>query len=157
MIFADDSQGDGCPLRSSGYDYAHQCDYLVIWERVVTAFREICDAYPDLKVSLEFKPTDENTRFFAVPSTGAAILLVEEINRENMGLTLDIGHCLMAGENPAQSAAMVGSRGKLFGVQLNDGYQRLGAEVSNPPPHSFLPSVLPFVPRPPTSVVASRE
>ncbi len=33
-----------------------------------------------------------------------------------------------AGENPAQSAALAGSRGMLFGVQLNDGYQRLGAE-----------------------------
>merc|ERR1712196_316963 len=41
---------------------------------------------------------------------------------------LDFGHCLAAGENPAQSAAMVGAAGKLFGVQLNDGYQRLGAE-----------------------------
>ena len=35
---------------------------------------------------------------------------------------------LMAGENPAQSVALVGSAGKLFGVQLNDGYQRIGAE-----------------------------
>ena len=45
-----------------------------------------------------------------------------------MGLTIDFGHCLAAGENPAQSAAMVGSRGKLYGIQLNDGYTRLGAE-----------------------------
>ena len=103
-----------------------------------------------------------------------------EVNRKNFGLTLDFGHCLAAGENPAQSAAMaargagverrgsvdgveswirsvsatpllpgvreclsnpaitifsrsaspreVGAAGKLFGVQLNDGYQRLGAE-----------------------------
>jgi len=34
----------------------------------------------------------------------------------------------MAGENPAQSAAMVGARGKLFGMQLNDGHSRLAAE-----------------------------
>mmetsp|Transcript_3853 Transcript_3853/g.11387 ORF Transcript_3853/g.11387 Transcript_3853/m.11387 type:complete len:187 (-) Transcript_3853:134-694(-) len=99
-----------------------------MWQRVVDAFREVCDAYPHIKVSLEFKPTDENTRFFAVPSTGAALLLVEEIDRPNMGLTIDFGHCLAAGENPAQSAALVGSRGKLFGIQLNDGYTRLGAE-----------------------------
>ncbi|KAJ1491714.1 xylose isomerase-like protein, partial [Baffinella frigidus] len=63
-----------------------------------------------------------------VPSTGAAVVLVKDINRPNMGLTLDFGHCLAAGENPAQSAALAGSRGMLFGVQLNDGYQRLGAE-----------------------------
>ena len=111
-----------------GYDYHHQVAYDVLWERVVSAFRQVCDALPDVRVSLEFKPTDENTRFFAVPSTGAALLLAHEIDRPNFGLTLDIGHMLMAGENPAQSVALVGRAGKLFGVQLNDGHSKLGAE-----------------------------
>ena len=76
-----------------------------IWDRTVAGFQEVCDAFPDLKVSLEYKPTDENTRFFAVPSTGASLWLLRDVNRPNMGLTLDIGHCLMAGENPAQVRA----------------------------------------------------
>ena len=111
-----------------GYDYPFQLDYLDGWTRMIDAFRQVCDAHPDVKVSLEFKPTDENTRFFAVPSTGAALLLAREIDRPNFGLTLDIGHMLMAGENPAQSVALVGRAGKLFGVQLNDGHSKLGAE-----------------------------
>jgi sugar phosphate isomerase/epimerase len=41
-----------------------------------------------------------------------------------MGLTLDVGHMLVAGENPAQSVAMVGRARRLFGVQLNDGHGR---------------------------------
>lgn len=45
-----------------------------------------------------------------------------------MGLTLDTGHLIMAGENPAHSVAMVGAAGRLFGMQLSDGHQRLGAE-----------------------------
>jgi sugar phosphate isomerase/epimerase len=81
-----------------------------------------------VKVSLEFKPTDASTRFSIVPSTGAALLLVHEVNRPNFGLTLDLGHLLMAGENPAQSVAMVGQAGKLFGLQLNDAHVKLGAE-----------------------------
>lgn len=109
-----------------GYDYSFQVNYQDKWDQLVKAFQECCDDYPDIKWSLEFKPTDENTRFFTVPSTGAALLLVKEINRPNMGLTLDVGHMLMAGENPGQSIAMVGD--KLFGVQLNDGYTRLAAE-----------------------------
>lgn len=44
-------------------------------------------------------------------------------------LTLDVGHLLMAGENPAQAAAMVGAAGKLYGLQLNDAHVKLGAEV----------------------------
>lgn len=109
-----------------GYDYSFQVNYNEKWSQIVDAFRECCDEYPDIKFSLEYKPTDENTRFFCVPSTGAAVLLVNEIDRPNMGLTLDMGHMLMSGENPAQSIAMAGS--KLFGVQLNDGYTRLAAE-----------------------------
>lgn len=109
-----------------GYDYQFQVDYDEKWSQLVEAFRECCDAFPDVKFSLEYKPTDENTRFFTVPSTGAALLLVKEIDRPNMGLTLDVGHMLMAGENPGQSLAMAGK--KLFGIQLNDGYTRLAAE-----------------------------
>mmetsp|Transcript_21652 Transcript_21652/g.36797 ORF Transcript_21652/g.36797 Transcript_21652/m.36797 type:complete len:766 (-) Transcript_21652:1379-3676(-) len=109
-----------------GYDYPFQVDYKDKWNQIVEAFQECCDAYPDIKWSLEFKPTDENTRFFTVPSTGAAMLLLKDIDRDNMGLTLDMGHMLMAGENPGQSIAMVGD--KLFGIQLNDGYTRLAAE-----------------------------
>lgn len=100
----------------------------MLWDREIDAYRRVCDALPDIKVSLEYKPTDENTRFFAVPSTGAALLLALQVQRPNMGLTLDVGHCLAAGENPAQSVALVGRAGKLFGIQLNDGYTRLGAE-----------------------------
>ena len=123
-----------------GYDYPLQVDYDKLWDQIKNAFQEVCDSFPSVKVSLEFKPTDENTRFFTVPSTAAAILLLKEVNRENFGLTLDFGHCLMAGENPAQSIAMVQkcsksnsssggkSPSKLFGLQLGDGYGRLGAE-----------------------------
>lgn len=113
-------------MKDDGYDYPFQVDYNEKWDQIVTAFQECCDEYPDIKWSLEYKPTDENTRFFTVPSTGAAMLLLKDIDRPNMGLTLDVGHMLMSGENPAQSIAMVGE--KLFGIQLNDGYTRLAAE-----------------------------
>jgi hypothetical protein len=49
------------------------------WNIYEQKTHQVCDAFPDIKVSLEFKPTDENTRFFIVPSTGAALLLVNEV------------------------------------------------------------------------------
>ena len=109
-----------------GYDYPFQCDYDTKWRELVDAFRECCDTFPDVRFSVEYKPTDENTRFFTIPSTGAALLMAQHVDRPNFGLTLDVGHMLMSGENPGQSIAMVGK--KLFGVQLNDGYTRLAAE-----------------------------
>ena len=49
---------------------------------------------------------DASARFAVVPSTGAALLLVRDVNRhERFGLTLDVGHLMAAGENPAASAA----------------------------------------------------
>ena len=115
-----------------GYDYPLQADYDTMWKDVVTAFQRVCDRHKQVRISLEYKPTDENTRFFAVPSTGAAVLLERQVQRKNFGLTLDFGHCLMAGENPAQAVSMVAqgcsAPGKLFGVQLGDGHSRLGAE-----------------------------
>lgn len=111
-----------------GYDYPFQVDYTTKWQELVDSFRECCDAFPDIKFSIEYKPTDENTRFFTVPSTGAALLLAAEVDRPNFGLTLDVGHMLMSGENPGQSIAMATRAGKLFGIQLNDGFTRLAAE-----------------------------
>jgi xylose isomerase len=110
-----------------GYDYSLQADYEVMWNHCKEAFRTVCDSFPDLKVSLEPKPT-EPRRFFIHNTTGTAMLMVRDIDRENMGLTLDFGHCLMATENPGQSAALAGQEGRLFGVQLNDGFVKPGSE-----------------------------
>jgi len=112
---------------TDGYDYPGQLDYEAAWERSVSGFRAVCDALPQLRVGYEYKPTDESSRFSVVPSAGAARLLVEEVGRTNAGVFLDVGHALMAGENPAQSAALVGLD-RLVGVHLNDGHSRLGAE-----------------------------
>jgi hypothetical protein len=81
-----------------------------------------------VRVSLEFKPTDESTRWSIVPSAAAALLLAQEVDRPSFGLTLDVGHMLLAGESPAQSVALVGGAGKLFGMHLNDAHVKLGAE-----------------------------
>ena len=110
-----------------GYGYPLQVNYSELWQYVVQGFREVCDFFPELRVSLEPKPT-EPRRYFIQNTTGAGLLMVLEVDRENMGLTLDFGHCLMAGENPAQSVALVGKQKKLWGMQLNDGFVRPGCE-----------------------------
>lgn len=82
-------------------------------------------------LSLEFKPTDPATRFSIVPNTASALLLAQEVGGM-FGLTLDVGHMLLAGENPAQSIAMVARAGMLKGLHLNDAHTRLGAEDGLP-------------------------
>ncbi len=99
------------------------------WARSVAAFASLADGCgPAIRVSLEWKPSDPASRFSVVPSTGAALLLAAQVGRHNFGLTLDVGHLLLGGENPAQSIALAAREGRLFGVQLSDAHVRLGAE-----------------------------
>ena len=37
-----------------GYDYALQVNYDSLWDNVVMAFQEICDAYPKVKVCYRY-------------------------------------------------------------------------------------------------------
>jgi hypothetical protein len=60
-----------------GYNYHFQMDYPLAWARAVESYRAVCDACPDIKVSLEFKPTDEAARFSITGSTGEALLMAQ--------------------------------------------------------------------------------
>ncbi|RAM12037.1 sugar phosphate isomerase/epimerase, partial [Listeria ivanovii] len=85
------------------------------------AFIEIADYAPDLKISIEYKPFQPRAYAF-IDSMGLTGMMLNEINRDNVGVTLDYCHMLMKHENPAFGAEIFGSRGKLYGVHLNDGY-----------------------------------
>jgi sugar phosphate isomerase/epimerase len=114
-----------------GYNYNLQVNFSSTWRRSVDALREAIDR-PECRrtrISYEFKPTDASSRFAVVPSTAAALALVREVNRPGrFGLTLDFGHLLAAGENPAQSAAAAAEAGALFGFHIGDAHSKLGAE-----------------------------
>lgn len=108
-------------LGYDGFDYSFQIDYEKIWNQIKNAFIDIADYAPDLKISIEYKPFQSRAYAF-VDSLGIAMSMVNECNRENLGITLDYCHMLMKHENPAYGASILGSRNKLFGVHLNDGY-----------------------------------
>ena len=98
--------------RYDGYDYNLQADYEDAWNDMVQSYKTVTssDECARLKVSVEFKPTDEKSRFSFIPTTAAAILLADAVGARNFGLTLDFGHLLAAGENPAHSVSMTASR-----------------------------------------------
>jgi len=108
-------------LGFDGFDYAFQINYEKVWNQIKLALIEIADYNPNIKISLEYKPYEERSYAF-LDSIGLTTLMMTDVNRENLGVTLDYCHMLMKHENPAFSASIVGSRGRLFGVHLNDGY-----------------------------------
>lgn len=108
-------------LGFDGFDYSFQINYKKVWDQLVLAFQEICDYAPDLKISIEYKPFQPRAYSF-IEGMGVTGMMLSEINRENIGVTLDYCHMLMKHENPAFATEIFASRNQLYGIHLNDGY-----------------------------------
>ena len=107
-----------CPLND-GHDYVFEMDYLDAYAYAEEAFGAICEHDRDVRVCIEYKWNDPRTRcLFA--SAGETLSFCQTVGAENLGVTLDIGHALLAGERPAQSVALLARADKLFYVHLND-------------------------------------
>ncbi|MGF7018461.1 xylose isomerase [Lachnospiraceae bacterium PF1-21] len=106
-------------LGFDGFDYSFQIDYPNVWKRVVEAFKKVCD-YSEVPVSIEYKPYEERTHCL-IDSFGATMMMLGDVDRDNLGVTLDFCHMLMKKENPAFAAAWLLERNKLFNMHLNDG------------------------------------
>ncbi|MDR9391768.1 MAG: TIM barrel protein [Trueperaceae bacterium] len=106
-----------------GYDYPFQVDYRALHDDLVAGFTAVADALPDVMVSLEYKPL-EPRKFYAAHDMATSLLIARDTERDNVGVTLDVAHSLIAGENPAQAAVRALAEDRLFGLHLNDGFGR---------------------------------
>jgi xylose isomerase len=104
-----------------GYEYLYQMNYIESWNLFRDALIYLTKKYPKIRFSIEYKPAEPRARTL-LNSTGATLKMIEEVGSKNLGVTLDFAHLLMAHENPAQSAAMALNDGRLFGLQMNDGF-----------------------------------
>ena len=134
LLLGDEVQRVVVWSQFDGYDYDGQVDFSESWMHLVSGYTAAVGDSKTCakirKISYEFKPTDALSRSSLIPNTFASLMLVDEVNLPNFGLTLDYAHVLTAAENPSQSATMAFMKGeKLFGVHLNDAVQsKLGAE-----------------------------
>ncbi len=118
----------GCSLVNlwpgqDGYDYSFQADYGQEREWLAESVRECADYRKDIRVALEYKIKEPRTHCY-ISTVGTTLLLVQDIGRENVGVTIDVGHALMAYENMAESVVLLKKHGdKLFHLHLNDNYR----------------------------------
>lgn len=108
-------------FENDGFDYPFEIDYEKDWNLLVEGIREVADYAPDMKISIEYKPFEER-EFALVDSAGMTLYLINEVDRDNVGCTLDFCHMLMKHDNPSMGLALAASKGKLFGLHMNDGY-----------------------------------
>ena len=102
-----------------GYDYPFQIDYKKAWGNLIESIKCIAER-GDVKISIEYKIKEPRTHLL-VSTVGKSLYLVEQVGLPNVGVTIDVGHALMAYENLGESIALLGP--KLFYLHLNDNYR----------------------------------
>ncbi len=107
-----------CPLID-GHNYSFQVDYLEQWHWLVEGVRQAAQHRPDVRVSLEYK-LNESRNFVVLGNMGQALHLCQQVGLPNVGVTLDVGHALIARETPAASVCLAADAGRLFYVHWND-------------------------------------
>lgn len=107
-----------CPLND-GHDYPFEMNYLSAYGYAAETFAAICDHDTAARVCIEYKQNDPRTRCL-LASAGETAAFCGLVGARNLGATLDFGHAILAGERPAQSAALLHKADRLFYVHLND-------------------------------------
>jgi xylose isomerase len=105
-----------------GFDYPLQADPRRLWELSVEGIKKIAESSPEMPFAIEYKPKEPRTHMF-FSDAARTLLAIEDIGLDNVGVLLDFGHSLYAGESPAAAADLCLSRGRLIDIDLNDNFR----------------------------------
>ena len=105
-----------------GFDYPFESDYAKYWDLLVQSITEIASHRPDVRIAIEYKKQEPRTNCY-IRNAGTLLALLHDVNSENVGGCIDLGHSLAAGENPGEAAVLLNRAGKLFQVHINDNYR----------------------------------
>jgi sugar phosphate isomerase/epimerase len=108
-------------FAQDGYDYHFETDYGLRWERLVEGMRESARHRKDIRLCIEYKAREPKIHQF-INSASTALVLINDIGEDNVGVLFDVGHALLAGETLAESASLLARHKKLWHVHLNDNY-----------------------------------
>lgn len=107
-----------CPLID-GWDYAFQADHQKQWAWTIEAFAAATAHRSDVRVSIEYKAY-ESRNHIVLPTMAKTLHLCDRVGAPNLGVTMDVGHALIAGECAAAELAIAHDAGRLFYVHFND-------------------------------------
>ena len=94
-----------CCTLIDGHNYSFQVDYLKQWEWLAEGISQGARYRDDVKISLEYKP-NEARNYCTLGDMGRALYLCEELGFDNVGVTMDVGHALVAAETPAEMVCL---------------------------------------------------
>ncbi|MGB3716545.1 MAG: TIM barrel protein [Candidatus Promineifilaceae bacterium] len=105
-----------------GYDYPFQIDHRRRLDDLVEGLAEWADHNPQQKIVVEYKAFEPRTHIM-LPTIGHCMTVINEINRSNLGINIDMGHAFIMKENLAESIALCCRYGKLFHTHWNDNWK----------------------------------
>jgi len=111
-----------------GYDYPFQIDHRQALDGLVEGLSEWADYNPDQKMVVEYKAFEPRSHIL-LPTIGHCMTLINEIDRPNLGINIDMGHGLIMKENLAESIALCCRYGKLFHTHWNDNWKLFDDDV----------------------------
>ncbi len=104
-----------------GHDHIFQNDYAKAYIDFVGGLKECAKSYPDINIGIEYKKSEPRLNCL-VKNAGMALSIAQSTGCANVGITLDVGHSLSAGENPAEVASLLLAQNRLFHIHINDIY-----------------------------------
>ncbi|MBM7570158.1 sugar phosphate isomerase/epimerase family protein [Aquibacillus albus] len=107
-----------CPLMD-GHDYNFHVDFSKQWKWLRETITEGASYRTDIKVSLEYKAFESKSNII-LADMGRTLHLCNQTGLDNVGVTMDVGHALIAQENPAEMACIAADANRLFYVHFND-------------------------------------
>lgn len=108
-------------LGQDGFDYPFQTDYRALWSHLVDGLKQCAEHNPRVGICLEAKPKEPRTHLI-VATVGKILYLANKVGLPSVGANLDVGHALMAYENPSETAYLLKTEGRLFHLHFNDNY-----------------------------------
>ncbi|MDJ0804012.1 MAG: sugar phosphate isomerase/epimerase family protein [Desulfobacterales bacterium] len=107
-----------CPL-GDGYEFSFQYDYAQTWKYLVETFGAAGDYIPEIPLFVEYKPSETRGRCF-VDSAAKTLCLLNDIQNQKMGVTLDFGHSIYGNEHPAEAVVMLAESPYPYYIHIND-------------------------------------
>jgi xylose isomerase len=84
--------------------------------------REVAQSDPQMQFAIEYKAKEPRVRIF-FDTAAKTLLAIEDMEVDNVGIVMDMGHSLFAKETPSEALQLIASRGKLVSVELNDNWR----------------------------------
>jgi len=105
-----------------GYDYPFQSNYLELWDRTVSGIGELARSAPSVNFAIEYKSKEPRVHI-TLSNAARTLLAIRDMEVDNVGIVMDLGHSLMAKETPAEELRLISRYGKLRSVEVNDNWR----------------------------------